>query len=109
MATDVRGGTSRAVGPRGLDRVSTETKHAFKTTEFWAMLAVVAGILLASLIVGDDGGRLEKAQEVAAATMAGAQATQAAAGAGLAAAVIAGASGFVAGMTIALLLVVARD
>ena len=40
----------------GLDRLSTETKHAFKTTEFWAMLAIVAGILLASLIVGDDGG-----------------------------------------------------
>ena len=56
VATDVRGGRSRAIGPMGLDRLSTETKHAFKTTEFWAMLAIVAGILLASLIVGDDGG-----------------------------------------------------
>lgn len=52
---------------------------------------------------------LEKAQEVAAAAMTGAQATQAAAGAGLAAAVVAGASGFAAGMVIALLLVIARD
>jgi hypothetical protein len=55
MATDVAGGRSRAVGARGLERLSTETKHAFRTTEFWAMLAIIAGILLASLIVGDDG------------------------------------------------------
>jgi hypothetical protein len=55
MATDVAGGRSRASGARGLGRLSTETKHAFKTTEFWAMLAIIVGILLASLIVGDDG------------------------------------------------------
>ena len=35
-------------------RLSTETKHAFKTTEFWTMVAVVAGILIASAMVGDD-------------------------------------------------------
>jgi hypothetical protein len=55
MATDVAGGRSRASGARGVERLSTETKHAFKTTEFWAMLAIIAGILLASWVVGDDG------------------------------------------------------
>ena len=35
-------------------RLTTETKHAFKTTEFWAMVAIVVGILIASWIV-DDG------------------------------------------------------
>jgi hypothetical protein len=38
-------------------RLATETKHAFKTTEFWAMVAVVVGILVASWVVGEgDGG-----------------------------------------------------
>jgi hypothetical protein len=37
-------------------RLTTETKQAFKTTEFWAMVAVVAAILLASWMVGDDDG-----------------------------------------------------
>ena len=37
-------------------RLTTETKHAFKTTEFWAMVAIVVGILIASWIV-DDGAR----------------------------------------------------
>ncbi len=42
-------------------RLTTETKHAFKTTEFWTMVAIVAGILIASMVVGDgdsggDGG-----------------------------------------------------
>jgi hypothetical protein len=36
-------------------RLSTETKHATKTTEFFAMIAVVAGILIsAALIKGGD-------------------------------------------------------
>src|SRR3954447_15235903 len=36
-------------------RLSTETKHAFKTTEFVAFLAVVVGILVsAALIKGGD-------------------------------------------------------
>jgi hypothetical protein len=40
-------------------RLTTETKHALKTTEFWAMVAVIAGILVASWINGTDpqGGR----------------------------------------------------
>ena len=37
-------------------RLSTETKHAFKTTEFWAMVAVIVGILVASAVVGEDDG-----------------------------------------------------
>ncbi len=47
----------RAVGvPTGIfARLTTETKHAFKTTEFWAMIAIVGGILIASWIV-DEGG-----------------------------------------------------
>jgi hypothetical protein len=35
----------------------TETKQAFKTTEFWGMIAIVAGILIASWVVdGRDNG-----------------------------------------------------
>jgi hypothetical protein len=37
-------------------RLSTETKHAFKTTEFWAMVAVIVGILVAAAVVGEDDG-----------------------------------------------------
>ena len=37
-------------------RLSHETKNAFKTTEFWAMIAIVAGILIASWIVGQGDG-----------------------------------------------------
>ena len=36
--------------------MTTETKHALKTTEFWAMVAFVAGILIASAIVGQGDG-----------------------------------------------------
>ena len=36
-------------------RLSTETKQAFKTTEFWAMVGVIAAILVsAALIKGGD-------------------------------------------------------
>ena len=39
------------------NRLVTETKHALKTTEFWAMLALVAGILIsAAVIKGGDNG-----------------------------------------------------
>jgi len=45
-----RGGVAR--------RLSTETKAAFKTTEFWAMVGVVVGILVAAAAIkgGDTGG-----------------------------------------------------
>ena len=47
-----------AAAPVGMfARLTTETKQAFKTTEFWAMAAIVVSILIASWIVGDgDGG-----------------------------------------------------
>jgi hypothetical protein len=37
-------------------RLTTETKHSTKTTEFYAMIAIIAGILLASWIVGQGDG-----------------------------------------------------
>ena len=40
----------------GLTRLTTETKHALKTTEFWAMLVVIAGILIAAAVVGQGDG-----------------------------------------------------
>ncbi|MCW3009898.1 MAG: hypothetical protein JWO90_302 [Solirubrobacterales bacterium] len=47
-----------AVAPRTTRRISTETKSALKTTEFIAFLAVLAGLLIAALIVdeADAGG-----------------------------------------------------
>jgi hypothetical protein len=56
MAVNVEG-RPRASAPgrsNGLTRLTTETKHALKTTEFWAMLVVIAGILIASAVVGGD-------------------------------------------------------
>jgi len=37
-------------------RLATETKNAFKTTEFFAMIAVIAGILVAAAVIDGDGG-----------------------------------------------------
>jgi hypothetical protein len=52
--------TERALigtAPRGVvARLTTETKQAFKTTELWAMAAIVGGILIASWMVDDGGG-----------------------------------------------------
>lgn len=60
MAVDVerRGGLGgrSTTGSGVLARLSTETKHAFKTTEFYAMVAVIVGILVASAVVGEDDG-----------------------------------------------------
>jgi hypothetical protein len=42
---------------RAARRLTTETKAAFKTTEFWAMVGVVVAILVsAAAITGGDGG-----------------------------------------------------
>jgi hypothetical protein len=38
-------------------RPGTETKAAFKTTEFAVYLVAIAGVLLASFLVGDADGR----------------------------------------------------
>lgn len=45
-------------GARGaLHRLSTETKHALKTTEFFAYVAVLIGLLIAGFAVeGEEGG-----------------------------------------------------
>jgi hypothetical protein len=52
-----RATTGRAdVGISRPSRLSTETKHALKTTEFWAFLASVAGVLIASWIVTSGNG-----------------------------------------------------
>jgi hypothetical protein len=60
--------TTGATGSRGLDargngvgrvarRLTTETKQAFKTTEFWAMAGLIVAILIsAALIKGGDNG-----------------------------------------------------
>ena len=47
-----------SAAPRGVvARLATETKQAFKTTEFWAMVAIVAGILIASWVIdGSESG-----------------------------------------------------
>jgi len=37
-------------------RLTTETKQAFKTTEFWAMVLLIVGVLIASRVVGDNNG-----------------------------------------------------
>lgn len=69
-ATDVTRGSVRAEDRNGTSvdrdrfsvgsaarRLATETKQAFKTTEFWAMLALVVSILVSAAVIkgGDDG------------------------------------------------------
>ena len=60
MAVHSEGAATGRTGLRvsGPSRLSTETKHALKTTEFWVYLASVAGVLIASWIVtsGNGGG-----------------------------------------------------
>jgi hypothetical protein len=47
---------SGALG-RAASRLATETKQAFKTTEFWAMVALVVAILIAgNSIEAEEGG-----------------------------------------------------
>jgi di/tricarboxylate transporter len=48
-------GAGRSASRVAVRRLSTETKQAFKTTEFWAMVAVIVGILAAAaMIKGGD-------------------------------------------------------
>jgi uncharacterized membrane protein YdcZ (DUF606 family) len=58
VAADVAGGKRRASAGRtlGVSRLTTETKRSSKTTELWMMIAIVAGILVASWIIDDGGG-----------------------------------------------------
>ena len=54
--TSVSRGRSDVARPTGLTRLTTETKMAFKTTEFWAMVAIIVGILIASKMIGQGDG-----------------------------------------------------
>jgi uncharacterized membrane protein YcjF (UPF0283 family) len=60
--TEVAGTGSRrqqqAEAPSFARRLTTETKQAFKTTEFWAMAVIVAGILVSAAVIkgGDTDG-----------------------------------------------------
>jgi hypothetical protein len=60
MAVNVeqRGGLrDRSTKGRGVvARLTSETKNAFKTTEFYAMVVVIVGILVASALVGQGDG-----------------------------------------------------
>jgi hypothetical protein len=49
-------GTGRTAVANHVRRLSTETKAAFKTTEFVAFLAVVAGILIAAAVITASPG-----------------------------------------------------
>jgi hypothetical protein len=49
-------GASRTPVANPVRRLSTETKAAFKTTEFVAFLAVVAGILIAAAVTKAGSG-----------------------------------------------------
>src|SRR3954447_25433736 len=56
MAAGTVGRGRRASSDNVLMRLSSETKHSTKTTEFYAMLAIIAGILIASWIIGQGVG-----------------------------------------------------
>ena len=49
--------TSRPRVGRTVRRLTTETKQAFKTSEFWAMVGLVTAILVSAAVIkgGDDG------------------------------------------------------
>ena len=52
------GATDGVRSTNRLRRLTTETKQAFKTTEFWAMVGVVAAILISAAVIkgGDTRG-----------------------------------------------------
>src|SRR3954454_12277338 len=56
MAAGTLGRGRRATSDGVLMRLTSETKHSTKTTEFYAMIAVIVGILIASWIVGQGDG-----------------------------------------------------
>ena len=67
MAVETERGRARMLDRSGRGnvaaRLTTETKHAFKTTEFWAMIAVIVGILVASALVDQGEGTGGAAQD----------------------------------------------
>jgi hypothetical protein len=48
---------SRGLAGRAARRLTTETKQAFKTTEFWAMVGLILAILVSAAVIngGDNG------------------------------------------------------
>jgi hypothetical protein len=56
--TETRGngpaGTAARTAPSRTRRLTTETKAAFKTTEFFAFVAVLIGVLIAAAMVDDS-------------------------------------------------------
>jgi hypothetical protein len=46
-----QGAASRPERQGVVRRLSTETKQAFKTTEFWAMVVVIVGVLVAAAAI----------------------------------------------------------
>ncbi len=57
-ADETRSRGASAAGGGLATRLATETKAAFKTTEFWSFVAVVAAILVSAALIkgGDTGG-----------------------------------------------------
>jgi hypothetical protein len=54
---DANTGNHQSSFGRAARRLITETKQAFKTTEFWAMIVLVLGVLIsAAAIKGGDNG-----------------------------------------------------
>jgi hypothetical protein len=51
-----RGVQRGAVAPRAAERLSTETKHSSKTTEFYAYVVATVGVLLAGLLTKAGDG-----------------------------------------------------
>jgi len=49
-------GRTGSGGDNLLMRLTAETKHSLKTTEFYAMIAVIVGILVAAWLVGQGDG-----------------------------------------------------
>ncbi|MFD3809136.1 hypothetical protein ACFWSF_38215 [Streptomyces sp. NPDC058611] len=47
------------VSGHGTRRLSTETKSALKTTEFFVYIAAVIAVLIASMLVGTEEGHLD--------------------------------------------------
>src|SRR4051794_28574939 len=52
------GRADSAPAPSRVRRLTTETKQAFKTTEFWAMAGVIVAILISAAMIkgGDTAG-----------------------------------------------------
>jgi hypothetical protein len=62
-ATDVtRQQPAAYTGTGGVTRRTTETKAAFKTTEFFAYIGVLAGILIAGLVTKAGDGHDDRLQ-----------------------------------------------